>query len=147
MTPAGVLAALVSHAKATGQFIDVRDYEPKSAPSAQGVTLAIWAGPMSPVLGGLAATSARMEFTARLYRSMLAEPQSDRVILDALSTYVGRLTSDFTLGDSLRMVDLLGAYGDPLAYDMGYVEMDHKIFRLADIRVPLIINDVWTQAP
>lgn len=146
MTPDQALIALVTHAKKLGVFTGVLDREPGSSPAKSGVTLALWAGPVTPVTGGLNATSARMEFTARCYRSMLAEPQGDGAILAAASAFVGSLTADFDLGLSLRMVDLLGAYGEPLGYDPGYVILDDRLFRIVDIRVPLIVNDVWTQA-
>jgi hypothetical protein len=43
------------------------------------------------------------------------------------------------------MVDLLGAHGIPLSARAGYDEQDSKMFRVMDINLPLVINDVWQQ--
>lgn len=142
---AGILTGLCDHARTLGQFAQVLDYEPKSAVDAHRVTLAVWGGPVDPVASGLAATSVRAEFTARLYRSMLAKPYSDTVLLGAVDAFIAGLSGDFDLGGRLRCVDLLGAYGAPLAYQTGYVDLDSKLYRIADVTVPLIVNDLWTQ--
>lgn len=145
MTPAAVYAALLSHGRSLGRYAAVLDYEPKSRPAARGDTLALWAGPVEPVTSGLSATSARLEFTARLYR-LMKDGVSDQGLLESVSDFVLSLSQDFDLGGQLRCIDLLGAYGAPLAYDTGYVVLDSTLFRIADIRVPLIANDVWMQA-
>jgi hypothetical protein len=145
---AALLAALVSHGKSLGRFVDVLDYEPKSAPAPRGITLALWADPITPVRSsGLAATTASVQFAARLYRAMMADRQSDAEILGALDALMGAYSADFTLGDQIRGIDLLGAYGASLAAVPGYIEHDHKTFRVIDLTVPLIVNDLWTQAP
>lgn len=144
---AALLSALVSHGKSLGRFVEVIDYEPKAAPQPRGITLAIWADPITPVrAGGLAATTVSVQFAARLYRAMMADRQSDLEILAALDALMGEYSGDFTLGDRVRQVDLLGAYGASLAAVPGYIEHDHKMFRVVDLTLPLIVNDLWTQS-
>jgi hypothetical protein len=101
---------------------------------------------MDPIAAsGLASTSVRVELTARGYRNMLIEPQDDTVLLGAMDALVAGLSGDFDLGGQLRNVDLLGAHGAPLAWTMGYVQQDNKLYRIADLTIPLIVNDLWGQ--
>lgn len=143
----GVLTAVVSAAQTLGVFSEVRDYEPRQAMPKDGVSLALWLGPVDPIKGGLSSTSARVVIEGRLYRSVLEKPYSDVTILNALDTFIGTLSADFTLGGRLRGIDLLGMYGTTLSGIAGYIEQDSKVYRIIDIQVPLMINDVWTQAP
>lgn len=146
---AGILAAVVSHAKATGKFERVIGHEPKSAPG-NGLTCAAWAQPITPVseASGLAATTVRLELAVRTYLNMLADPQDDIDIrsLEAVDALMAAYSGDFELGGQVRSVDLLGAHGEPLAVTPGYIELDSKLFRAFTITLPLIVNDLWTQA-
>lgn len=147
---AGIMAAVVSHAKATGKFERVIGHEPKSAPG-NGLTCAVWAQPITPVpaASGLASTTVRLELAVRTYLNMLSEPQDDIDIrsLDAADALLAAYHGDFELGGQVRNIDLLGAHGDPLRVTPGYIELDSKLFRAFDITLPLIINDLWSQAP
>jgi hypothetical protein len=140
---------LVSHAQATGYFEQVIAHEPKSAPG-PGVTCAIWRRRTDPIRSsGLASTSVRSEFTARLYTSMLSEPQDgiDITIDDAADALFAAYSGDFELGGDARQVDLLGAYGTPLSLQFGYLDISGTKFRVGDITIPVIINDAWEQSP
>lgn len=146
---AGILDALVSHAQASGVFDAVLTHEPKSKPGA-GVTAAVWVqsiGPL-PAGSGLAATTTRVEFTVRAYSPMLAEPQDtiDPRIVAAVDTLMSAYTGDFTLGGLVRDIDCLGGSGAPMSAKAGYLNQDGKLFRVMDIAVPCIVNDLWTQA-
>jgi hypothetical protein len=44
-------------------------------------------------------------------------------------------------------VDLLGQFGTPLSAQAGYVNQDGRLFRIMTITLPLVVNDVWGQAP
>jgi len=87
---AGIVAAVASHAKATGHFERVLAHEPKSAPG-NGLTCAIWWQDLRPVAAasGLQATSVRLELQVRAYQNMLAEPQDDidTDLLEAIDGY------------------------------------------------------------
>jgi len=145
----GILNALTSHSAASGLFESVLNHEPKSSPGV-GLTTAIWCqaiGPM-PAGSGLAATTSRVEFVQRVYSPMLTEPQDaiDPRVVAAVDVLMGAYTGDFTLGGLIRNVDCLGAAGVPLSARAGYLTQDGKLFRIMDLTVPCIVNDLWSQA-
>lgn len=146
----GVQDALVSQCLALGLFARVNGHEPKSAPPS-GLTAAVWVdyiGP-SPLDSGLAATAGLLRFKIRLYTGMLSEPQDaiDPMLLSAVVVLLAALSGDFTLGATVRNVDLMGAAaGSPLSAQAGYLNQDGKLFRIMDITLPLIINDIWDQS-
>jgi len=146
---AGILAAVKSHALATGLFEQVLGHEPKSAPG-NGLTAAVWVQSLRPVASsGLASTSARLQLSLRVYTNMLQEPQDDidTRILGAVDVLMAAYSADFTLGGLVRDVDLLGADGDPLSADAGYLEQDGKLYRVIVISLPLVVNDLYGQVP
>jgi hypothetical protein len=145
---AAILTALRDHALTTGRFERVLGHEPKGTPG-NGLTAAIWAQRMEPTTSGLDSTSARLVFSIRIQGNMLAEPQDDIDIrvLEAVDALMAAYTGDFTLGGLVRSVDALGADGEPLSADAGYLEQDGKLYRAMVITLPLHINDLWTQAP
>lgn len=150
LSTAAILDAVISHAKATGRFERALTHEPKSAPG-NGLSVAVWVQNLRPIPGGsgLASTSARLQLSVRLYTNMLADPQDkiDTRLLDAADALMAAYTGDFELGGLIRNVDLLGEHGDPLSADAGYLEQDRKLYRVMVITLPLIINDLWSQAP
>lgn len=144
----GIINAAVSHAMASGLFDRVNGHEPKSAPGA-GLTAAVWVQRISPVQAnsGLASTSARVELTVQLYTSMLAEPADmiDPNLLTACATLMGAYSGDFTLGDLVECVDLLGMAGEPMQAKAGYLQQDNKLYRIMAITLPVIVADAWDQ--
>lgn len=146
---AGILDGVVSHAMALGLFERVNTSEPKNAPG-NGLSCAIWADRIEPValVSGLAATSARVAFMVRLYAGMLQQPQDaiDPNMLAAVDTLIDAYSGDFDLGGTVKQVDLLGQHGVPLGAQAGYINQDNKLFRVMTVTVPVIVNDVWSQA-
>lgn len=145
-----ILAALISHAQAIGHLEQVNQHEPKSAP--QGLlTGAIWAQETRPIpaLSGLASTTAAAVFMVRLYKNMLSEPQDaiDPDVMTAMDALMAAYSGDFTLGGLVMEIDLLGAHGQPLAAKAGYVPQDGRLYRVVDIFVPCVVNDLWSQSP
>jgi hypothetical protein len=149
--PVTTLAALETKAKALGIFTQVYRHEPKVAPETKGLACAIWFERVAPARGGsgLNSTTARIEYTARVYRGMLTEPQRDVevIMLRAVGMLISALSDDFTLGGVMREVDLLGEFGDPLSAVAGYLTQDKSLFRIVDVTLPIIVNDLWSQAP
>lgn len=146
---AAIFAALESHAQASGLFDRVNGHEPRNAPG-NGLTCAFWFAGLVPIpaASGLAATSARLTFTARIYLPALAEPQDaiDPAILSAADTLMIAYSGDFTLGTAIRDVDLLGHSGLQLSAQPGWLDMAEAKFRTVDITIPMVINDAWAQA-
>ena len=145
-----VLDAVVSHAQRLGVFDTVQGHEPKSSPG-YGLTCAVWAQAVETMPGasGLSASSARMVFTLRLYSPMTAEPEDeiDPNMLEALDLLFEAYHGDFLLElEQVWSIDLLGAHGDRLRSQAGYLEVSNGIHRIIDITLPLVINDVWEQS-
>lgn len=148
-----IFDAVVSDVQSTGYFDRVNLHEPKRRPVLTGLTSAVWVQSIDPISGsagsGLASTSARVVFMVRLYSNMLKEAQDaiDPQLMKAGSSIMRRYHDDFdfSLDPLVRNVDLLGAFGIALSLVTGYLEQDGVMFRIADITVPVICNDVWTQ--
>jgi hypothetical protein len=144
--------ALQSNALTLGLFDAVDDHEPANPPG-KGLTAAVMMGDLGPAPrgSGLASTSARQEFAIRIYGSRLKTPRSnvDRDILAATVALIGQYSADFELvnvPDGLvRCIDLLGAWGEPLNAKPGWLTQDGSPYRIQEITVPLILNDVWPQ--
>ncbi len=139
---------IVSHAMTLGVFDKVAQHEPKNAPG-NGLFCAIWADTIEPLpdASGLAATSGRVAFHVRIMGNMLQEPQDDidGLMLTAATTLIGEYSGHFTLGGTVRDVDLLGAHGEALKGQAGYLDIDKKLYRIMVVTLPIIINDLWTQ--
>ena len=146
----GITSSVQSHAQTLGLFEQVTLHEPKAKPQA-GMTCAIWPQDIGPATGssGLVSTSVLMVMNVRLYTPMLQEPYDaiDPDMLKAVSALLGAYSGAFTLEGQIREVDLLGEFGTPLSAQAGYVNQDGRLFRIMTIRLPLVVNDVWGQAP
>ncbi|MFF3511533.1 hypothetical protein [Streptomyces sp. NPDC002573] len=143
-----ILDAVESHALASGYFQAVNGHEPKTAP-ATGITCAVWVEQIGPARGGsgLVATSTRLALFVRLYTPMVSQPEDaiDPDLMTALDALMAAYSGDFTLGDLVREVDLLGTYGDPLSARAGYLTTSGAEYRVMTITLPLIVNDLWEQ--
>jgi hypothetical protein len=142
-----LFAAVSSHAAETGLFEQVPQHEPKSAPG-NGLGCAIWVAEIAPIQSsGLDQTSGKVVFNVRIYSNMLQEPQDsiDPEILSAVCTLMAEYSGSFTLGGTVREIDLLGQFGDSLSAKAGYLTHDNRLFRVMDIVLPVIINDLFGQ--
>ncbi len=139
-----------SHAKASGLFDSVNTHEPKSAPGGK-LHCAIYVSTLRPMpLGsGLASTTGVVTIMARIYLPMIREPQDkiDPTIVAAADTLMSKYSGDFSLGGNVKNIDLLGQTGESLEARGGYITIDKTTFRTMDITIPIIVNDVYTQAP
>lgn len=145
----GVLDAIQSHASASGYFDAVNGAEPTSPPDTSGLSCAVWVEQIGPARGGsgLSSTSVRLCFYVRLYTGLLTEPSDalDPKLMTALDALMAAYSADFTLGDLVREVDLLGQYGDPLSARAGYLVEGGTEFRVMTITLPVVVNDLWLQ--
>lgn len=141
-----VFNQLTTTASTSGYFNSSESVEPKSAPGA-GLTFACWLADIAPIplRSGLPVTSARVAVMGRIYSSMTQEPQN-RIDIDlgrAAGYMMTQLTGDFTVDGA--WLDLMGAHGRGLAAAFGYLELGGKMFRVADITCPFIMDDVFDQ--
>lgn len=145
-----IIDRLASHAMSTGLFDSVNTHEPKNSPG-RGIRCAIWCDMIVPVASqsGLAATTGRIDFFVRLYSNMMQEPQDmiDPNLINAVDVLMSAYSGDFTLGGTIKKVDLLGSSpGHPLSAQSGYINIDNRVYRVMTIRCPVIVNDIWNQS-
>lgn len=139
---------LVSHAQALAVFERVNGHEPKSKPG-NGMSCAIWAQEIRPLPGasGLDVTSGYVVWHSRSMVNMLREPQDgiETDLLYAATTLMREYSGNFTLGGSVRAMDLLGMYGESLSMQAGYLDIDRTFFRTATVVLPLVVDNLFTQ--
>lgn len=152
-----VFGAVESYCRQMGRFDSVNTHEPTNAPQ-QGLTCAIWVDGIVPInRSGLAATSGSLNLRIRIYMPFREQPADmiDPEVLTAVTELMGAFIGGFTFSsvtqiqDNIRGVDVRGGEGSGERLDAraGYLEMDRKIYRVMTIRLPVIINDMWTEAP
>jgi hypothetical protein len=137
-----------SHALTLGLFETVNSHEPKSAPG-NGLWCAIWVQRLRPQgsMSGLSATSGVVDLMARIGASFIKQPEDsiDPNILTAASVLMKEYSGNFTLGGTIRNVDLLGASGTALSAQAGYLQLGQRLYRVMDVSIPCVINDLWNQ--
>lgn len=146
--PQQVIEALASHALALGHFDAVNQHEPKSAPG-NGISCSIWVNTMAPASSGLIATSVRFECMVRVYSNMLQEPQDmiDPNLMAAIWDLFVAYSGNISLGlPNVRAIDLLGAEGEPMRAEGGYIDVDKRMYRVMTITVGVVLNDCFEQA-
>lgn len=134
--------AVQSQAMTLGLFERVNTHEPKNAPGL-GLSCSIWVQSVKPVSSsGLASVSGEVTFHLRVYSSMLAEPQDsiDPEVMSAALTLMAAYAGAFTLGGTVRNVDVMQT-----TLEAGYLNQDHRIFRVMVVALPIIINDLWDE--
>ena len=142
------LNAVASKMQASGYFQNaiVQIGEPKSPPTGQGISAAIWMNRVGVVGTTLTKTIESHVISVRLYTDMLAEPQEDiEMNLAAVtSDFMGDLCGEYDLGGTIRNVDFAGEYGTGLSAEWGHVDVSGKMCRVVDITIPLTVDDSGT---
>lgn len=145
-----ILDAIVSHAMALGVFETVNAHEVVSPPG-HGLHAEVWANSIAPVAiaSGLQVTSALVVWNVRLRGNADAQPRDmiDPHMMAAADVLMNAYSGDFTLGGLVRNVDLLGQTGASLSARAGYLTQGGQTYRIYDITLPVVINDVWEQVP
>lgn len=146
--------ALVTVAQASGLFTTANAHEPTNAPDGPGETCHVIGSMITGIQSsGLAALSARVEFRMRILTNAFQEPRDavDTILMNSGGALMGELVGAYTLGGLAREIDLLGADGEPLRLELGYMAIGGgsgagaaRMYRVADLVVPITINDCWT---
>jgi hypothetical protein len=138
---------LISINMALGDFEIVNGHEPKSKPG-NGLSAALWVQDMKPLRSsGLASTTGLLTINERIYTSFLADPPDaiDPHVVAAAADVIAALSADFMLGDTIRNIDLLGAYSNGLNAQAGYLTQDGTVFRIVTLEIPCVIDDMFAQ--
>lgn len=144
----GLLNAVVSHALASGYFARVNQHEAENPPG-HGLTCSVWADRITALRSsGLNSVSTQVTFTIRIQTLMFDPPDAiDPTVIEAVDALCGAYIADFTFGGLIRQIDVLGAYGQPLDIRAGYLQQDGIRYRVMDIALPCIVNDLWEETP
>lgn len=149
--PAAVLNGIVSVLEKVGSIDAGVVTGQGQNPPAQGVSATLWAGPIrtQPKRSGLNVVSIALEVNVRLTVPMSQPPDAfETALLGAFGDVCNALVGGFTLGGEVEQVDLLGAYsGNGLRGDPGYVQFDGVKYRCITAVVPVVLDDVWGEAP
>lgn len=145
-----LIGALADHASTLG-VVDVVQEHQVVTPPGPGITCAIWLQAVKPARGasGLDTTSMLLTFNVRLYKPITALPpdQIDPALVDAQYQIMNAYSTAFTLGGLVREVDLLGRFGDGMASIAAYMSIADAQYRIITISVPLLVDNVFGQAP
>ena len=142
--------AVASYAASTGEFDTVNTHEPKAKPG-NGVTCSIWVDEINPVASasGLNAVTGLVTMTMRIQRPGLSQPadQIDPLLMAASASLMAKFAAGFTMTGIVRNVDLLGQHSQGVRARAGYVNQDGTIYRVMDVMLPLVVNDLYPEEP
>lgn len=145
LEPKPIMSALTSVALKTGLFRRVNKFEARGQPP-NGLTLELIAGPVTPApSSGLNRVTLRWQVDGRIYVPMNMDPPEDIDfhLTRAAAGYMEALCGAFTLGGLVRCIDVFGAEGAEMSCTPGYIEHNDKFYRMAQLVIPLLINDRW----
>tara|TARA_Y100000310_G_scaffold326348_1_gene391138 strand:+ start:2279 stop:2734 length:456 start_codon:yes stop_codon:yes gene_type:complete len=140
------LQAVETFLKASGYFQTVYVGEPKQPIKAEKVSAAIFMANVAVTKLTLNSTIERHQVTVRIYRDALAEPQADTeyMLAEVVQKIVEDLAGDYDLGATIRAIDFAGMEGAGLRTDWGYLDIGGSMYRIADISLPLVVDDSAT---
>jgi len=135
--------ALQSYGQKLALFQNVDTHEPANAPGVRlycSITLASIKS--EGAYSGLNSVSGTITFTVRIWSAALQRPLDsiDPEVLGAASAYMGALAGGFTLGGTIRNIDLFA-----MSAQAAYADFQDKQFRVIEITVPAVIDDLWTE--
>ena len=138
-----LFSSVRSVAKKRGVFPAVAGHDPVNAPPA-GLSCSVSLGPVKPVTSsGLGAVSGQVTLMVHVWAYADTRPLDDvdPKVLGATCALMGAFSGGFTLGGTVRDVDLFAMDARP-----GYVKFEGKEFRCMTITVPIEINDMFQEA-
>jgi hypothetical protein len=135
--------AVQSAAAGLGLFQKVDTHEPENAPGTR-LYCSITQGPFGaePAASGLAAVSGKVTLIIRVWSHAMQRPLNDidPEVLAAVAALMNALAGGFSLGGTVRDVDLLALTATP-----AWADFQGAQFRVMELPVPIIINDLFTE--
>ncbi len=106
----------------------------------------VWIETRSIALSSLTKSTTVYGIMARFHKNMLSEPteQIEFRLAEAISEVAEDLLGDFDLGSTVRNIDVAGEVGQPMGARWGYAGVGGTMYRVADLFIPLIVNDTST---
>ena len=140
------LDAVAGHLLASGYLRDVMIGEPKSPPNGDQLTASVFLRSINVAEVTLGTTIESHVLMLRVFRNMLAEPTEsmEKEFAKAISSILSDIIGEFDLGGSIRSIDIAGMYGASVSVNYGYMDLGGTMFRIADITLPLIVDDSAT---
>lgn len=138
-------ASLESAAQSLGLFQAVEAHEPVNAPGRRlYCSIVLGPAPMRPLpaASGLAAVSGEITFTFTVWASWNQRPLEnvDPEVLAAVASLMTELSGEFSLGGTVRNIDLFSMSATP-----GWIDFQNEQFRVMNLSVPIVINDMFAE--
>lgn len=145
-----LFSALRSDALSLKVFDAVGNHEPTAQPG-KGLYLSLTLASIEPMpaASGMAATSGKVVISAKIWANAttrarrLPLDELDPEVLGAAASLMAIFSGGFTLGGTVRDVDLMSMTAAAVWVDFG----GGTEYRVIDITVPVIINDLFEQEP
>jgi hypothetical protein len=140
----------ISIAQRSGHFDTYQGHEAKNAPG-NGIHFEVVYGGKKPAKGGLSSTSVVVTYLLRVACPMTREPLDliDVDLCKAADAIWDGVHGGYRFDNisGVRCGDLLGSEGDSMTDQSGYITYgQNAMYRVIEIRVPVIINDAYNQA-
>ena len=130
--------------QALGLFQAVDTHEPENAPGNR-IYCSVTLGPLKAeaAVSGLAAASGSVTLMIRIWSAAMQRPldKVDPEALAAAAALMGALAGSFSLDGSVRNVDIFSLTATP-----AWADFQGKQFRVIELPVPIIINDMFEEA-
>ena len=144
-----IVAAVQTHAAASGHIERVAGHEPTNAPGG-GITASVWLDRIRPVpaRSGLGSTSVLVVLQVRLQAPLRGELDDvDPLLAAAADDLMRAYSGDYSLGGQVVLVDLLGQTGaQQLEGQAGYLSAgDGQMYRVFTLTLPVVLDDLWSQ--
>jgi len=137
------LQRIQGYMKASGYVKAALIGEPKAPPDT--VTSAVFMSSTGVAILTLGTTIEQHVVINRLYHEAFSNAETAELVLaEIVSEVWSDLLGEFDLGATIRNVDAGGQHGVPASTRWGYVDVGGTMFRVADMLLPLIVDDSAT---
>jgi len=150
------LVALQSKIRAMGNVYEARIGEPHSpftpAGQTRRVAAALWMTDWTPTLTlstSVEVFTVMVRFHVDTFARDLSPDDIQQLELDltdAFNEFTTDVQQEFDLGGNIRNVDVAGEMSEGMSAAWGHVAIANTMYRVIDITVPMIVNDIATHA-